>query len=192
VRVVVRNIPEGFESMISYLVLLVALLSRLLPPVLHFSMWNFTAVGGSLLFFGARRSRLQGAVAVVALMLTDYMLTVHAYHYPFHAKDYLVTWAWYAGVCVLGHQMLRRPTAGRVVGAVLVSATSFFVLSNFVVWLGAMYAHTTAGLVACYVAALPFYRNDLISTALVAGVLFGLPALLGRFVGRTELARRAV
>jgi hypothetical protein len=78
------------------------------------------------------------------------------------------------------------------VGAVLVSATSFFVLSNFVVWLSAMYAHTATGLVACYVAALPFYRNDLISTALVAGMLFGLPALLGRFVGRAELARRAV
>jgi hypothetical protein len=35
-------------------------------------------------------------------------------------------------------------------------------------------------LVACYAAAVPFYRNDLISTALVAGLAFGLPVLVRR------------
>ena len=171
--------------MISYLVLLVALLSRLLPPVMHLSAWNFTAVGGSLLFFGARRPRWQSAIAVVALMITDYMLTVHAYHYPFHTRAYLVTWAWYAGVCLLGHQLLQRVTPLRVVVGVLASATSFFVLSNFFVWLGGgLYAKSLAGLVSCYVAAVPFYRNDMISTGLVAGVLFGLPVLAARMAHR--------
>ena len=178
--------------MFSYLVLLLALLSRLLPPVLHLSAWNFTAVGGSLLFFGARRPRWQGAIAVVALMITDYMLTVHAYHYAFHVTGYLVTWAWYAGVCLLGHQMLKRATAVRVTGAVLASATSFFVLSNFVVWLGTMYAHSLAGLVSCYVAAIPFYRNDVISTGLVAGALFGVPALVSRMAEHSHGERQAV
>jgi hypothetical protein len=178
--------------MISYVILLVALLSRLLPPVLHLSAWNFTAVGGSLLFFGARRPRWQGAIAVAALMCTDYLLTVHAYHYAFHVTGYLVTWAWYAGVCLLGHQMLRCVTAVRVIVAVLASATSFFLLSNFVVWLGGMYTHSVAGILACYVAALPFYRNDLISTGLVAGVLFGLPVLVARLADRTQVAHRTV
>ena len=167
--------------MVSYLVLLLALLSRLLPPVLHLSAWNFTAVGGSLLFFGARRPRLHGAVAVAALMVSDYMLTVYAYHFPFHVSQYLVTWAWYAGVVLLGHELLQKVTFVRVTGAVLSSATSFFLLSNFVVWTGTMYAHTWAGLGACYAAALPFYRNDLLSTGLVAGVLFGIPVLAARW-----------
>ena len=178
--------------MISYLVLLIALLSRLLPPVLQLSAWNFTAVGGTLLFFGARRPRWQGAIAVVALMITDYLLTVYAYHFPFHVSGYLVTWGWYAGVCLLGHQMLARASATRVTGAVLLSATSFFLLSNFVVWMGSMYAHTLSGLTACYVAALPFYRNDVISTGLVAGVLFGLPALAARMAERPATQRSAV
>jgi hypothetical protein len=166
--------------MIAYLVLLAALLSRLLPPLLHVTALNFTAVGGSLLYFGARRPRWQSAVAVLALMVTDYLLTAYAYHYPFHVGGYLVTWAWYAGVCLLGHQLLQRTTALRVTAGVLTSATSFFLLSNFMVWTGHMYAHSMSGLVTCYVRALPFYRNDLISTALVAGVLFGLPALAAR------------
>jgi hypothetical protein len=166
--------------MLAYLVLLAALLSRLLPPVLHLTAMNFTAVGGSLLFFGARRPRWQSAVAVAALMVTDYLLTVYAYHYAFHLRGYLVTWAWYAGVCLLGSGLLRRVTVARVAVGALASATSFFVLSNFVVWVGNMYPHTMSGLSACYVAALPFYRNDLVSTAIVAGVLFGLPVLATR------------
>lgn len=166
--------------MFAYLVLLVAILSRLLPPVLHLPAMNFTAVGGSLLFFGARRPRWQCAVAVGALMMTDFCLTTYAYHYAFHVGAYLVTWAWYAAVCLLGHQLLRKATALRVAVGVVASSTSFFFLSNFVVWLGAMYPHSLAGLSACYVAALPFYRNDLISTGLVASVLFGLPVLATR------------
>jgi hypothetical protein len=40
-----------------------------------------------------------------------------------------------------------------------------------------MYPRSLAGLGACYVAGLPFYRNDLASTALTCGALFGLPVL---------------
>jgi hypothetical protein len=175
--------------MTAYLVLLLAVLSRVLPHAFGTTSVGFTAVGGGLLFFGARRSRWQTAIAVLAMMATDYYLTVFAYRYPFHASGYVVTWAWYAAVCLGGHQMLRGtatkagdqrkgPSALRVAGAVMASATSFFVLSNFVVWAGsAMYAHNAAGLAACYVAAIPFYANDVMSTAVTAGALFGLPAL---------------
>ena len=178
--------------MLAYVVLLIALLSRLLPPLLHLTPMNFTAVGGSLLFFGARRPRWQSAVAVVALMVTDYLLTVYAYHYAFHVSGYLVTWAWYAGVCLLGSSFLKRVTVLRVALGAVASATSFFVLSNFVVWTGHLYAHTAAGLGACYVSALPFYRNDLVSTTLVAGVLFGLPVLAARLVQPASAQGQAV
>ena len=172
--------------MLAYFVLLLAVFSRMLPPLFHLTAMNFTAVGGSLLFFGAKRPRWQVGVAVGAMMVTDYLLTVYAYHFAFYVSAYLVTWAWYAGVCWLGHRVLAKVTALRVLAGVVGSATSFFVLSNFVVWMGSLYAHSLAGLGACYAAALPFYRNDLISTGLVAAVLFGLPALAGRL---TELAQ---
>jgi hypothetical protein len=39
------------------------------------------------------------------------------------------------------------------------------------------------------VAGLPFYRNDLISTALVAGLAFGVPVLVRRLnAARTQVA----
>ncbi|GGA74073.1 hypothetical protein GCM10011507_26780 [Edaphobacter acidisoli] len=165
--------------MAAYLVLLLAVLSRILPYAFHQVNLGFTAVGGGLLYFGARRSRWQTVFAVLALMATDYYLTSFVFSYPFHAKDYLVTWGWEAAVCLMAHQVLsRKSSALRVGGAVAASSTSFFLLSNFAVWAGsAMYPHTAAGLGACYVAGIPFYANDLISTAFTAAALFGLPAL---------------
>jgi hypothetical protein len=40
--------------MLAYVVLLLAVVSRILPPAFHNAGWNFTAVGGGLLFFGSR------------------------------------------------------------------------------------------------------------------------------------------
>jgi len=58
------------------------------------------------------------------------------------------------------------------------------------VWMGGgMYPMTAAGLGACYVAAIPFYANDLISTAFVAGALFGLPALARNVVATLHEAQ---
>ncbi|WP_263382289.1 DUF6580 family putative transport protein [Granulicella arctica] len=165
--------------MTAYVALLVAVLSRLLPHAFHTTSVGFTAVGGGLLFFGARRSRWQTVFAVLALMATDYYLTVCAYSYAFHASHYVVTWVWYAAVCLMGHQLLAgKPSALKVGGAVLASSTSFFILSNFALWAGGtLYAHTLAGLGTCFVTAIPFYANDAMSTAITAGALFGLPAL---------------
>jgi hypothetical protein len=165
--------------MVAYLVLLFAVLSRILPHFFSTIAVGFTAVGGGLLYFGARRSRWQTIIALLALIATDYYLTVFAYGYAWHTSAYLVTWAWYAAICLLGHQLLSgKPSFLRVAAGVMASATSFFIVSNFAVWIGSvMYPHSLAGLSACYMAAVPFYANDLISTAITAGALFGLPAL---------------
>lgn len=167
--------------MIAYLVLILASLSRLVPHALHGTGLNFTAVGAGLLFFGSRRSRWQAAAAVAILAGTDFYLTRFVYGFPFEVKGYLVTWAWYAAVCLLASGLLRKATVLRVAAGVVASATSFFLLSNLVVWLGSgMYPHSASGLVACYVAALPFYANDLISTGVFSAALFGLPVLAAK------------
>lgn len=169
--------------MLPFMILIVAALSRLVPHTLHGVGLNFTMVGAGLLFFGARRPRWQAAIAVLAMAATDVYLTSVVYGLPFHVSSYAVTWAWYAGVCLLGSGMLRRPTALRLGLAVLASATSFFVLSNLVVWLtSGMYPHSMIGFETCYALALPFYANDLASTALASMVLFGLPAVAAQVV----------
>lgn len=165
--------------MIAYLLLLVAVLTRVLP---HAGWWNFTAVGGALLYFGARRPLREMFVPLAVLIATDYWLTTQAYHYTFVLAAYAMTWAWYAGAMGLGWSLLRsRTTVVRVGAGTLLGPTSFFLLSNFAVWAGGdMYPHTLSGLGACLMAGVPFYRNDLASTALVCALAFGLPVLLRR------------
>ncbi len=166
----------------AYLILLVAVLSRLMP---HPDWLNFTAVGGALLYFGARRSWREMLAPLAALMVTDYCLTVFSYHYTFVWTAYVTTWAWYVAAMALGHILLHaRTTFVRVAAGVVLGPTSFFVLSNYAVWAGGvMYPHTLAGLGTCYLAAIPFYRNDLASTAIVAALAFGVPVLVRRYSG---------
>jgi len=176
----------------AYLLLLLAVLSRLLP---HAGWWNFTAVGGVLLYFGARRSWREMLVPFAALIATDFYLTVFWYHYSFQWQGYLTTWTWYLMAMALGHILLSaRTTVVRVAAGALLGPTSFFMLSNYAVWVGGtMYAHSLAGLGTCYLAGLPFYRNDLASTAIVAGLAFGVPVLVRRFSssqGQAALASR--
>lgn len=165
--------------MFAYLLILVAIASRAVAYS-HPDLLNFTAIGAALLYFGARRPLREAAVPVALLAGTDYLLTVFAYGYPFHVGSYLITWLWYFGIIALGAKMLLgRAGALRVGGAAVSSSTSFFLLSNFAVWIGTfMYPHTVEGLAACFAAALPFYRNDLVSTLLISAVLFGVPALI--------------
>jgi hypothetical protein len=174
-----RRNSEFEVFMPAYLLLLVAVLSRLLP---HAGWMNFTAVGGALLYFGARRPWRETLVPLAALMATDYYLTVHSYHYAFAWQSYATTWAWYVAAMALGYILLRaRTTVARVAAGALLGPTSFFLVSNYAVWAsGWGYPRTLGGLGACYAAAVPFYRNDLASTAIVAGLAFGLPVLVRR------------
>ncbi len=188
--------------MLAYFVLLLAVLSRILPHAFHAAAWNFTAVGGGLLFFGSRMgasgkgftrsSALKLASALAVLIATDYYLTTFVYQYPFRASAYAVTWIWYAAICLLGMGILQKPSVLRVAAGALATSTSFFLISNFMVWagsaIGGMYPRTLAGLAACYTAGLPFYRNDLASTAITAGALFGLPVLAAKLAESIQAA----
>lgn len=171
----------------AYLLIALAILSRLLLAAYpHSAGWfNFTAIGGALLYFGARRSWREMLGPIAALMATDYFLTTQVYNYSFRWQGYVTTWAWYAMAMALGWILLHaRTNFLRVAAGVLLGPTSFFIVSDYAVWAsGTMYPQTLAGLRDCFIAALPFYRNDLISTGIVAGLAFGVPALVRRLKG---------
>ncbi|HXS78393.1 MAG TPA: DUF6580 family putative transport protein [Terracidiphilus sp.] len=171
----------------AYLLLVLAILTRVLP---HHAMLNFTAVGGALLYFGARRSWREMLAPLAALIAADYFLTVYSYHYEFVWTSYVTTWAWAVAAMILGAILLKSRTSWlRLGAAVVLGPTSFWLISNYAVWAASshterlasdMYPNTLSGLIACYAAGVPFYRNDLVSTAIVAGLAFGIPVLIRR------------
>jgi len=158
--------------MLAYLFVVLAVAVRFLPHP-----FSFTPVGASLLFFGARGPRKYAFVPVLLLAGSDVLLTRFRYGYPL-TLDHLATWAWYAAVIALGTLLRRDARPLRIVGASLATAVSFFALSNFAVWaVWSMYPKDLGGLAACYVAAIPFFRNQLVSDLLFTAFMFSVPAL---------------
>ncbi len=164
----------------AFLLLVLAVFSRVLPALLHVTGTNVTMLGAGMLFFGAnlrRNQRFWVLPALALLAVSDYWLTTYAYGFPFHIASYLPTWLWYGAVCLGASASLRRVrSVVRIGAAAFASSTGFFLLSNGTVWLrGNLYPHTAAGLGQCYLAGLPFYRNDLASTLVFSAVFFALP-----------------
>jgi hypothetical protein len=151
----------------------------------------FTSVAASLLYFGARQPRRRMWIPLVLMVAADVVLTKLVYAYPLSA-DHLVTWAWYAGMLLLGGTLKENSGALRVGGAALAASVSFFLLSNFAVWVvWAMYPKTLAGLAACYLAALPFFRHSLAGDLFFTVAFFGLGALLEGARSRATAGRVA-
>ena len=157
--------------MLAYLFLAFAVVvhARFLP--LPFS---FAPVTAALLYFGARRPRREMWVPVLALAAAGMYLSRSYYGYAI-STDLLVTWAWYAGMVLMGLAV----SVADVPLPSLAGSVSFFLLSNFAVWaVWSMYPKSASGLAMCYVAGLPFFRNAVISDLFFAAVFFGIGYLV--------------
>lgn len=155
---------------IPVLVLLVVAvaLTRLLPHPM-----NFSPIEALALFAGAMfANRWLGlAVPLLAMLVSDFFLGFHGGMPIVYGMIVLMT---------LGGRLLgTTPGAGKVLGASVISVLAFFFVTNGFVWFeGSMYPMTGAGLLACYVAGIPFLDNQLAGAITYSVVLFGGFALL--------------
>lgn len=161
--------------------ILLAALSRMLPHP-H----NFTPIGGMALFGAAWFSRKSLAilVPVAALWISNLLLDNLIY------SQYYDGFKWFSNplvfvsmifITLFGFTVLKKLSAGRLLGATLTASVIFFVVSNFGSWLEYnAYPKTLAGLGACYVAAIPFFWNTLAGDVFYVAVLFGSFELIRR------------
>jgi hypothetical protein len=163
-----RMSDRRFATLVALLLCVLAVASRVAPHP-----WNFTPMIAVALFAGARISRAWlAAVAVLAcLALGD--LAVGAF--PYGGMEWV--YGPMLAVVLIGRVLTTRRTVLATLLAALAGGFVFFVISNFGVWLGDMYPHTPGGLAECYIAALPFYRNQIVGDLVFTGALFGLHAL---------------
>jgi len=153
----------------AYWLIVIAVLCRFVPHV-H----NFSPVYGAVLFGGAHLKR-RDLVWFPAVLLgaSDFVLTNVIYHLNIGWLE-VVQMAAFASIALIGNLLRYRTTWRRLVGASLASSFSFYLISNFGVWLGwNSFPHTWQGLVQCYLAAIPWYRATLISTFVYSGLFFG-------------------
>lgn len=143
---------------------------------------NVTPIAALALFGGAHfANRWLGlVVSLTALLLGDLVIGFHALM-PF-------VYGGFAAIGVLGFWLRSDRSVGRVAGATVAGTLLFFLVTNFGMWwLFATYPPTASGLLACYVAGLPYLANSLAGNALYVGVLFGGVALLKRMVPALQL-----
>src|SRR5437868_1250286 len=108
----------------------------------------FTPVAAALLYFGARMRRKYVWIPVALLAASDVILTKVVYGYALPA-DTFVSWGYYLAMVLFGGVLITNTKPWRVLGAGLVAAVSFFIVSNFGVWaVWAMYPKTASGLMA--------------------------------------------
>lgn len=136
---------------------------------------NFTPVAAIALFGGAHFSRKFWAFAVplAAMLVSDAVMEVTTGHG--FTSGMPVIYATFAAIVGMGILIRNRRTQLLpVAGAAVASAVLFYLTTNFAVWAaGQIYPKTLAGLVACYVAAIPFFGPTLASDLFYSAVLFG-------------------
>ena len=141
--------------------------------------WSgFSPVIAIALFSGMiiREKNMTFLLPLVALFLSD--LAIQGLHtaglFPY-AGFYQGQWVNYLlllSATLVGWVLRGRSYAGLFAGAV-VAPTLYFLVSNLMVWQGSdvTYSNDFNGLLTCYAAALPFYKNSLLGTLVFLPVI---------------------
>ena len=143
---------------------------------------NFSPIDAMALFSGAYLARRWTAfiAPLAALLLSD--LVLGFYH------GMATVYAAVALIVMIGWWVSSRRTPLRIGVAAVASSVLFFVITNFGMWVfSGFYPLTTAGLVACYTAAIPFFQNTVAGDLFYAALLFGGFALVEHFVPRLRV-----
>jgi hypothetical protein len=160
---------ERFGARLALALIALAVVGRAIPHPPNFTpMLAVALLGGATL-----RGRLAYAVPIGAMLLSDLLLG-HAF-----SRMTLVIYACMAAGTALGVLLQAGRGWGRTGLAAMSGSVLFYLVTNFTVWVGSqtLYAHTATGLLHCYVAALPFFRNALAGDLFWTAFLFGILAL---------------
>lgn len=154
------------KMLLCYFLIILAVASSLLPhPV------NFAPIGALGLFSGAYiHDRRAWVIPLVALLISD--VFIGFYEVVVMVSVYFS----FALSALIGRLVLSRKRNVFAIGSsAIITASILFVLSNFALWsTGLYYSMDVAGLIQCYVMAIPFYGNSILGDLFYAAMLFGI------------------
>ncbi len=153
---------------------------------------NFTPIGALALFGGAYfTSKVRAYFFPVLILLVSDLVMMQTYFSAYRSGLLYDGWYWtyaaFAMMVSLG-TLIRRVSEKSVVATAVGAALIHYVVTDWGVWLGGginlvtgqPYARDWSGLVNCYVAALPYLKNMLLSNLLYGAILFGSYELASR------------
>lgn len=143
------------RQLVIILFIAIAAIFRLLPH-----LPNATPITAMALFSGVYFTNKKFAfiVPLIAMFLSDLFLGIST-----------ITLFVYGAFILVSYIGFRSNKIN--IKTILLSSVSFFVITNFGVWLLG-YPKTLAGLMECYTLAIPFFRNALIGDFFFAGIMY--------------------
>ncbi len=98
---------------------------------------------------------------IISFLITDLIIGFHGLA--------LFTWGSVVFIGLMSKFFILNTTS-RILGS-LVGALIFFVITNFGVWSTGLYEYSFKGLTECYILAIPFFGNTLISTLIFSSII---------------------
>ncbi len=145
---------------------------------------NLEPIGAAALFGGAMLSSkyLRYLIPLVALFIGDLIIASFAPEFGAHlfSPTFIAVYLSFVAAVFIGKKLIgNTPKMKTVLGGSVLSSIVFFLVTNFAVWADptfSFYPKNIAGLWACYMAGIPFYKMTLVSNVVFSGVVFGLYA----------------
>jgi hypothetical protein len=154
------------------LIILLAVCSRLLPHPPNFAPITALALFGAV-YLGGRYAFI---VPLAALLISDLIIGLYA--------EMVWVYGSFLIIGLIGLWLRNHRSVTSAIGATVGGSVLFFLLTNFGVWLvgHGTYAASMSGLLTCYTAAIPFFRNTLTGDLFYVTAMFGVYELGRRYV----------
>ena len=134
---------------------------------------NFTPLLSIALLSGLySKNRFFVLLPILIMLMSDIIIGNHA----------VVPWVYSSFILIfaLGY-FVKKSSYFYIFICSIFSSVIFFIISNLGVWFAGGYSYSFNGLIACYTAAIPFFKNTLISTILYSSVIHSVVSIVSSY-----------
>lgn len=170
-----NNLISDNKTRVVAIMIGAAALSRLLPHP-----YNFTPIAAMALFGGTyiADKKMAYVIPLLAMFISDVLLamfTDFGFHWgmPFVYGSFML-------ITSLGFYLRKMVQRQTIMVCSLVGSLLFFFITNFGTWATPpfLYPHTAAGLLDCYIKAIPFFGGTIMGDLFFNTILFGSYAIV--------------
>ena len=146
----------------------VGVMSRIYPYAPNFTpMLSIALLSG---FYS--KNKFFVLLPIFIMLISDIMIGNHA----------IVPWVYSSFILIfaLGY-LIKKSSYSYIFIFSILSSVIFFIISNLGVWFTGGYSYSFNGLIACYTAAIPFFKNTLISTILYSSLIHAVVSVVSSY-----------
>ena len=155
------------KILIAVLILL-GIATRLIPHPPNFTPILSIALLSGLYF----KNRFSILIPILIMLVSDIIIGGHS----------TTVWVYSSilAVYLIGQFLIKNQSFKNVMASSVLSSFVFFIITNLGVWVVG-YPNNFAGLTACFIAALPFYKNTLLSAMMYTALIHGGYVYLAKY-----------